>query len=230
MQGCRKIGCHAHIVIKECVLYPEYRIDRDEKKFAIRTLYPAFLPQPGKCYAKLILTALPFIEVNKEDHPRETAPPTQNKTNGDEDSNTIHETASYKQQLLWVHHTNWQKQLLVRYGNVISLIDATCKTTKYVLALFFICVRMNVGHSVEAEFIVQSESADNIDIEEDLQELKSWNPEWNPRFLHLIIRRPCSLQCKLFFQVLKSTCVTSTANKPGYSGAETTNMVLPKRK
>ena len=89
---------------------------------------------------------------------------------------------------------------------------------------------MNVGHSVEAEFIVQSESADNIDIEEDLQELKSWNPEWNPRFLHLIIRRPCSLQCKLFFQVLKSTCVTSTANKPGYSGAETTNMVLPKRK
>ena len=39
---------------------------------------------------------------------------------------------------------------------------------------------MNVGYSVVAEFIVQSESADNI--EEALQKLKSWNPDWNPRF------------------------------------------------
>ena len=34
----KKIRCHAHIVIKECVLYPEYKIDHDEKEFAIRTL------------------------------------------------------------------------------------------------------------------------------------------------------------------------------------------------
>jgi len=51
---------------------------------------------------------------------------------------------------------------------------------KYELALFLICVRTNVGYSVVAEFIVQSESADNI--EEALQKLKSWNPDWNPRF------------------------------------------------
>ena len=99
---------------------------------------------------------------------------------GDEDSTTVHETGSYKQQLLWVHQTDWQKQLLVRYGNVISLIDATYKTTKYELALFFICVRTNVGYSVVAEFIVQSESADNI--KEALRKLKSWNPDWDPRF------------------------------------------------
>ena len=37
-RGSRKIGCRAHIVIKECVLYPEYKIDHDEKKFAVRTL------------------------------------------------------------------------------------------------------------------------------------------------------------------------------------------------
>ena len=42
----------------------------------------------------------PFIEVNTKDCPKETAPPPQNKTNGDEDSNTVHETASYNQQLL----------------------------------------------------------------------------------------------------------------------------------
>ena len=50
------------------------------------------------------------------------------------------------------------------------MIDATYKTTKSKLALFFICVRTNVGYSVVAEFIVQSESADNI--EEALQKLK----------------------------------------------------------
>ena len=60
------------------------------------------------------------------------------------------------------------------------MIDATYKTTKYKLALFFICVRTNAGYSVVTEFIVQNESADNI--EEALQKLKSWNPDWNPRF------------------------------------------------
>ncbi len=25
LQGSRKIGCHAHIVVKKCTVYPEYR-------------------------------------------------------------------------------------------------------------------------------------------------------------------------------------------------------------
>ena len=37
-----------------------------------------------------------------------------------------------------------------------------------------------MGYSVVAEFIVQSESADNI--EEALQKLRCWNPDWNPTF------------------------------------------------
>ena len=41
------------------------------------------------------------------------------------------------QTLLWVHQTDWQKELFVKYGNTITLIDATYKTTKYDLALFF---------------------------------------------------------------------------------------------
>ena len=32
------------------------------------------------------------------------------------------------QSLLWVHQTQWQKQLLSRYGNEICLLDATYKT------------------------------------------------------------------------------------------------------
>jgi hypothetical protein len=67
-----------------------------------------------------------------------------------------------KQTLLWVHQEKWQKDLLVKYGNTMTLIDATYKTTRYDLALFFLCVRTNVGYTVVAEFVIQSESAEQI--------------------------------------------------------------------
>lgn len=84
------------------------------------------------------------------------------------------------QTFLYVHQTQWQKALLQRYGNNISLIDATYKTTRYDLALFFICVRTNVGYSVVGEFITQAETAEYIS--EALQQLRTWNPEWKPKF------------------------------------------------
>ena len=82
--------------------------------------------------------------------------------------------------LLWVHQVAWQQELLIRYGNYISLIDATYKTMRYELPLFFVCVRTNVGYCVVADFIVQSECA--VSIKEALLVLRSWNPEWNPPF------------------------------------------------
>jgi len=41
-------------------------------------------------------------------------------------------------------------------------MDATYKTTKYELALFFLAVKTNVSHSVVGEFVVQSETTDQI--------------------------------------------------------------------
>ena len=82
--------------------------------------------------------------------------------------------------LLWVHQTSWQQDLMAKYGNHISLIDATYKTTRYELPLFFVCVRTNVGYCVVADFIVQTESA--VSIKEALSILRSWNPDWNPPF------------------------------------------------
>ena len=84
-----------------------------------------------------------------------------------------------EQSLLWVHQTQWQQQLLNRYGNEICLLDATYKTTRYELPLFFVCVRTNCGYSVIAEFIVQSEDSEHI--REAINILKSWNPKWNPK-------------------------------------------------
>lgn len=85
-----------------------------------------------------------------------------------------------EQTILYVHQEDWQKDLLVRYGNLMTLMDATYKTTKYSVPLFFLCVKTNVSYSVVAEFIVQSENAENIS--EALSVISSWNPKWQPRF------------------------------------------------
>ena len=61
-----------------------------------------------------------------------------------------------------------------------TLIDATYKTTKYTILLFFICVKTNVSYSVVVEFIIQSESAEQIS--EALAVIKTWNPTWNPSY------------------------------------------------
>ena len=53
----------------------------------------------------------------------------------DEDSEVTVKTS--KNGLLFVHQTDFQQRLLLRYGNELSLLDATYKTTKYSLALFF---------------------------------------------------------------------------------------------
>ena len=89
------------------------------------------------------------------------------------------ETAT--QSLLWVHQERWQRTMLCTYGNCVTLIDATYKTMRYDLPLFFVCVRTNVGYCVVAEFVTQSETAEAI--QEALQVLKSWNPDWNPPFV-----------------------------------------------
>jgi MULE transposase domain len=79
--------------------------------------------------------------------------------------------------LLLVHQNIWQRRLLARYGQT-CLLDATCKTTKYALPLFFPYVRTNMDYIVVAEFVVQHE--DTRSIFEVLSVVKSWNPDRKP--------------------------------------------------
>ena len=88
--------------------------------------------------------------------------------------------AEYEQPLLFVHQTDWQQKLVRKYGNNIRLLDATYRTTRYALPLFFLAVKTNVDYEVVASFIVQHETADPI--AEALNILKDWNPSWNPKF------------------------------------------------
>ena len=69
---------------------------------------------------------------------------------------------------------------ILKYGNMITLIDATYKITKYDLALFFLCVSTNVNYSFVTEFVVQSEAAEYIS--EAISIIKHWSPEWSPPF------------------------------------------------
>ena len=81
---------------------------------------------------------------------------------------------------LFVHQEPWQQQMLERYGSELALMDATYKTTRYAIPLFFVCVHTNVGYKVVAEFICQSE--DQASISEALAIIKGWNPAWNPAY------------------------------------------------
>ena len=110
--------------------------------------------------------------------------------------------SQFQQNLLYVHQEKWQQDLLLRYGNTISLIDATYKTTKYDLALFFICVKTNVNYTLVADFIIQHETAELI--AEALDTLKAWNPTWKPRFWmtdYSLLRGPDDWACNILPRV-----------------------------
>lgn len=88
--------------------------------------------------------------------------------------------ADITQNLLFIHQTTWQKRLLARYGNEITLLDATYKTMRYELPLFFIVVKTNVNYLVVGSFIIQRETTASI--EEALGILKCWNHSWEPKY------------------------------------------------
>ena len=144
--------------------------------------------------------------------------PTEKQSSFGDDEATTKEI-HYEQTLLWVHQSDWQKQLLIKYGNTISLIDATYKTTKYELALFFICVKTNVGYSVVAEFVVQSETAESIT--EALEILKQWNPQWNPQYF---MTDYSEAEFVALGTAFPSICVIFTGNRHGIAGSKTGSM------
>lgn len=83
-----------------------------------------------------------------------------------------------QQPLLFCHQTKDQARLLLRYGNDMCLLDATYRTTKYALPLWFLCVRTNVSYQIVGSFVTQYESTN--DLVEALSVFRDWSPEWQP--------------------------------------------------
>lgn len=108
---------------------------------------------------------------------------------------------SNPEELLFVHQTAWQKRLLQKYGNEICLLDATYKTSRYALPLFFLCIKTNVDYCVVGSFVVQRETRRAI--AEALSVLRKWNPMWSPRFFMTDFSDP---EIKAIEGVFKGRC------------------------
>ena len=67
-----------------------------------------------------------------------------------------------KDNFIFVYQKKWQKDLLKRYGNEILLLDATYKTTRYALPLFFLVVPTNLDYQIVATFDFENESKESI--------------------------------------------------------------------
>ena len=93
--------------------------------------------------------------------------------------------ADTTQNLLFAHQTAWQKCLLNRYGNEITLLDATYKTMRYELPLFFLVVKTNVNYIVVGSFITQNETTASV--EEALGIFCDWNVQWQPQFFRRLM-------------------------------------------
>ncbi|XP_047126914.2 uncharacterized protein LOC100199509 isoform X1 [Hydra vulgaris] len=81
---------------------------------------------------------------------------------------------------LFVYQSQWQQHLLMRYGTEILLLDATYRTTRYSLPLFFLTVKTNFDYQIVASFVIEYETKQAIT--EALHIIKDWNPSFQPSF------------------------------------------------
>ena len=82
--------------------------------------------------------------------------------------------------LLFVYRSKWQMDLIKRYRNEMVLLDATYKTTRYSLLLFFMVVKTNVDYQIVASFVIENETYEAIS--ETVAVIKSWNAEFDPKY------------------------------------------------
>ena len=59
-------------------------------------------------------------------------------------------------------------------------MDATYKTTRYALPLFFLCVRTIMSYQLVGTFVVQYSTTEAIS--EALKIFRLWNPTWQPLY------------------------------------------------
>lgn len=93
---------------------------------------------------------------------------------------TQKENSEENQTLLFVYQSSRMKDLYLRYGKDGILLDATYKTCKWALPLYFIAAKTNVGYQPVAVFITQYETKQAIF--EALSTVKEWNPQIIPKF------------------------------------------------
>ena len=105
----------------------------------------------------------------------------------DEDNKDLEILAEPGNSLLFVYQSKWQGRLLQKYGNELSFLDVTYKTTRYALPLFFLVVKTNADYQIVDTFLCKGESTENIT--EVLNIIKDWNPGWKPLYFMTLLFR-----------------------------------------
>lgn len=141
------------------------------------------------------------------------------KNNGKDDDSAESESEDdedLKNKMIFVYQSATMKRMYQRYAPHMVLLDATYKTTRYALPLFFLVVQTNVNFQVVAVLVLQEESIQMI------LEALSVDKRCNQMFLHvmplLILMKEKSTHWKLSFQTLKYFYVTFTGSKHGIGG------------
>jgi len=77
-----------------------------------------------------------------------------------------------------IYQSHNMSQLLLRYGAHV-LLDATYRTTKYGLSLFFLALKTNVDTQVVAAFVTEDEKMETVS--SALKYIQMVNPTWAPQ-------------------------------------------------
>lgn len=105
----------------------------------------------------------PYATYSEEEEEEEKRPENNDEEAGSDSEQEDEEMVKTSTEgLLFVHQTKDQRRLLERYGNEISMLDATYKTTRYSLPLFLVVVKSNVDYQIVGSFVIQSETTDAI--------------------------------------------------------------------
>ena len=64
--------------------------------------------------------------------------------------------------MMFIYQSPDMKKLYRRYAKTLILLDATYKTSKYALPLFFLVVQTNVNYQIAAFFVIQEETSEMI--------------------------------------------------------------------
>ncbi|WAR16030.1 hypothetical protein MAR_030624 [Mya arenaria] len=91
-----------------------------------------------------------------------------------------HTVGAVEHKFMFVYQSSNMKYLLNRYGNQVTMLDSTYKTSKYTTSLFFLCVKTNTDTQVVATFIDEDEQSSTI--AEALSVVQAANINWKPKY------------------------------------------------
>ena len=103
--------------------------------------------------------------------------------------------------IMFVYQSKEMKNMCERYGSHMILLDATYKSTKYALPLFFVVVQTNVNFRVYSVIVLQEESTEMIT--KALKTFKEWNLMVSPKYAFVDFNEGETTPLEIVFERVK---------------------------